>query len=72
MSCYEPIENVHKNQILFKSKIPAVINDKKFEKAIANAKKISEKFNYMGVLTVEYFITEKDELLVNELAPRFS
>ena len=25
----------------------------------------------MGVLTVEYFITEKDELLVNELAPRF-
>ena len=23
------------------------------------------------VLTVEYFITEKDELLVNELAPRF-
>ena len=33
--------------------------------------KISEKFNYVGVLTVEYFITEKDELLVNELAPRF-
>ena len=71
MSSYEPIENVHKNQILFKSKIPADIDDKILEKAISNAKKISEKFNYVGVLTVEYFITEKDELLVNELAPRF-
>ena len=71
MSFYEPIENVHKNQILFKSKIPADINDKIIDKAISNAKKISEKLNYVGVLTVEYFITEKDELLVNELAPRF-
>ena len=71
MSFYEPIENVHKNQILFKSKIPADINDKIFDKAISNAKKISEKLNYVGVLTVEYFIAEKDELLVNELAPRF-
>ena len=60
-----------KIKFYFKSKIPAVINDKIFEKAIANAKKISEKFNYIGVLTVEYFITGKDELLVNELAPRF-
>ena len=71
MTNYEPIENVHQNQILFKSKIPADINDKIFTKAISNAKKISEKFNYVGVLTVEYFITKKDELLVNELAPRF-
>ena len=71
MTNYEPIENVHQNQILFKSKIPADINDKIFKKAVSNAKKISEKFNYVGVLTVEYFITKKDELLVNELAPRF-
>ena len=26
---------------------------------------------YVGVLTVEYFITENDDLLVNEIAPRF-
>ena len=70
-SFYEPIENAHKNQILFKSKIPADINDKISKKAISNAKKIAEKFNYVGVLTVEYFITENQELLVNELAPRF-
>ena len=68
---YEPIENVHKNQILFKSKIPANISDKIFKEAIDNAKKIAENFSYVGVLTVEYFITESNELLVNELAPRF-
>ena len=70
LSFYEPIENEHQNQILFKSKIPADISNKIFEEAISNAKKISEELNYIGVLTVEYFITEKDELLVNELAPR--
>ena len=34
------------------------------------AKKIVEKLNYIGTLCVEYFIDEKNELLVNEIAPR--
>ena len=71
MISYEPIENVHKNQILYKSKIPADISNKIFKSAINNAKKIAENFSYVGILTIEYFITKKDELLVNELAPRF-
>ena len=71
MTNYEPIENVHKNQILYKSKIPAEISDKIFKGAINNAKKIAENLAYIGILTIEYFITKKDELLVNELAPRF-
>ena len=71
MTNYEPIENVHQNQILYKSKIPADISDKIFKSAINNAKKIAENFSYIGILTIEYFITKKDELLVNELAPRF-
>ena len=71
MISYEPIENVHKNQILYKSKIPADISNKMFKSAINNAKKIAENFSYVGILTIEYFITTKDDLLVNELAPRF-
>ena len=51
--------------------MPADISDKIFKSAINNAKKIAEKFSYIGILTIEYFITNKDELLVNELAPRF-
>ena len=71
LSYYEPIENVHKNQILYKSKIPADISDQIFKKAVNSAKKIAENFSYVGVLTVEFFITENNELLVNEIAPRF-
>ena len=52
-------------------KIPADISDQILTKAINNAKKIAENFSYVGVLTIEYFVTENDELLLNELAPRF-
>ena len=71
MLYYEPIENIHKNQILHKSKIPADISEKIFKDAIDSAKKIAANLSYIGVLTVEYFITANGKLLVNELAPRF-
>ena len=67
---YEPIENKHKNQILKHSKIPCNINKKIKNKAIAYAKLISEKLNYIGTLCVEYFIDKKNNLYVNEIAPR--
>ncbi len=71
LSYYEPIENVHKNQILYKSKIPANIGKEIYKEAINSAKKIAENFSYVGTLTVEFFITKNNELIVNELAPRF-
>ena len=43
MTNYEPIENVHQNQILYKSKIPADISDKIFKSAVNNAKKNCRK-----------------------------
>ena len=65
---YEPIENVHKDQILKNSKIPAEISDEISTKAIANAKLIAEKLDYIGVMCVEYFIDKNNTLLV--IAPR--
>ena len=70
MSIYEPIENMHKNQILKHSKIPAEINDKIFKEALENAKKIAESLNYVGTMAVEYFINKNNDLLLNEIAPR--
>ena len=70
MSIYEPIENMHKDQILKHSKIPAEINDKIFKEALENAKKIAESLNYVGTMTVEYFINKNNDLLLNEIAPR--
>jgi len=70
ISVYEPIENIHKDQILNKSKIPANISKKNFEDSINSAKKIAEKLEYIGTMCVEYFIDQNDNLLVNECAPR--
>lgn len=49
---------------------PARIDDKVAEEARAIALNVSEKFNHVGLLAVEMFQTEDDEILVNEVAPR--
>jgi 5-(carboxyamino)imidazole ribonucleotide synthase len=67
---YEPIENIHENQILKKSKIPADINDKILEQSKLWATQISEELKYVGTLCVEFFIDRNDNLYVNEIAPR--
>tara|TARA_B100001093_G_scaffold491428_1_gene531461 strand:- start:664 stop:1707 length:1044 start_codon:yes stop_codon:yes gene_type:complete len=67
---YEPIENTHENQILKYSKIPAEIDNKIYNEALKHSKKIAECLNYVGTMAVEYFIDKKNNLLVNEIAPR--
>ena len=67
---YEPIENLHKDQILKHSKIPANIDEKIYKQAQNNAKIIADKLDYVGSMCVEYFIDQDDNLLVNEIAPR--
>ena len=67
---YEPIENVHEDQILKHSKIPADISDSIKDKSIDWAKKIVEDLSYIGTLCVEYFIDKNNNLYVNEIAPR--
>ncbi|MBC7525731.1 MAG: 5-(carboxyamino)imidazole ribonucleotide synthase [Flavobacterium sp.] len=49
---------------------PARIDDKVAQKATEIALKVSEAFNHVGLLAVEMFQTENDEILVNEVAPR--
>ncbi len=49
---------------------PARIDDKVAKKAQEIALKVSEAFNHVGVLAVEMFQTQDDEILVNEVAPR--
>ena len=67
---YEPIENVHEDQILRNSKIPAEINDKILEQSKLWATQISEELKYVGTLCIEFFIDRNDNLYVNEIAPR--
>jgi 5-(carboxyamino)imidazole ribonucleotide synthase len=70
LSIFEPIENVHKEQILNTSTIPANISEELFNKAQNIAKTIAEKLKYVGTMCVEFFIDKDNNLYVNEIAPR--
>ena len=67
---YDPIENVHEDQILKNSKIPADIDQRILEKSKLWAMQIAEELKYIGTLCVEFFIDRNNNLYVNEVAPR--
>ena len=67
---YDPIENIHKDQILDTSTIPANINEEIANLSKDYAVKLANELNYVGTMCVEYFIDNKNELLINEIAPR--
>ncbi|MGT2895342.1 5-(carboxyamino)imidazole ribonucleotide synthase [Streptococcus entericus] len=62
-------ENIHHNNILSKTIVPARISDDLSAKAQAMAVKIAEQLKLSGTLCVEMFVAG-DEILVNEIAPR--
>ena len=49
---------------------PARIDEKVAKKAQEIVLKVVDSFNFIGLLAVEMFQTEEDEILVNEVAPR--
>ena len=67
---YEPIENVHEDQILKYSKIPANISEKNLELSKKWSTQIAEELKYVGTLCVEFFVDRNENLYVNEIAPR--
>ena len=67
---YEPIENIHKDQILDTSKIPSNIDNKISDQGKKYAIKLANELNYVGTMCVEYFIDKNNKLFVNEIAPR--
>ena len=64
------IENVHRNHILDLSISPARIAPAVRDEAVQITHDIMEKLSFVGVLCVEFFVTDDDRLLVNEIAPR--
>ncbi len=67
---YDIIENDHANHILDVSVAPAEVSEKVYKDAIEIACGIVEKFEYVGTLCVEFFLTTDEKLLINEIAPR--
>ncbi len=69
IACFEPGENVHRNGILHTTTVPSLIDRETRERAFGIAGTILAALDYVGVLGVELFVT-KDQLIVNEIAPR--
>jgi len=69
-AAYDPPENVHENHILRRSTVPAPLSAERITHAVAIAMKIAEALDYVGVLGVELFVTDKGDIMVNEIAPR--
>lgn len=67
---YDPSENVHKDGMLRTSYAPAIITNTQKEQAQEIAIKLVEKLGYVGILAIEYFVINDEQLLVNEVAPR--
>jgi 5-(carboxyamino)imidazole ribonucleotide synthase len=69
-SCYPLAENDHAHGVLLSSRVPtSELPDWVEEKAQQYMQTLLSASNYVGVLTIECFVTDQ-ELLVNELAPR--
>jgi len=69
--CFFPIaRNEHKNGILHISSVPAKISSQLQTYACEISQRIAEKLHYVGIMTVEFFVDQDDQLLVNEIAPR--
>lgn len=66
---YPVAENVHQDGILDISMVPARINSSVSEQVNEMAIRIASELDYIGVMAVEFFISN-GKLLVNEIAPR--
>ena len=72
MKCFPVVEmefNENSNLVEYVM-CPANISKDIAERAMQIAMNISEKFNIVGLLAVELFLTTEDEILINEVAPR--
>jgi 5-(carboxyamino)imidazole ribonucleotide synthase len=69
--CSFPVaENIHTRHILDFSILPARITPETQETARTLAETIADRLGLVGLLAVELFLTDRGEILVNEMAPR--
>ncbi len=70
VATFPPAENQHVDGILDISIVPARIAPELAQRAREMACQVVGALQYQGVLCVEFFVLQDDELLINEIAPR--
>ena len=63
-------DNEHIDSILHKTSVPAKIPQSASETAMNVASKVMEIFDGIGMFCVEMFVTNENQILINEVAPR--
>ncbi len=63
-------ENQHTNGVLHMSIVPARVSDEIAQLAIENASILADAMSYVGILAVEFFVSDDNVLYFNEMAPR--
>ncbi|HEC58640.1 hypothetical protein LCGC14_0630970 [marine sediment metagenome] len=63
-------ENVHINGILHATTVPSSVTEHLAQTAIDMADKIAEGLGYVGIMAVEFFISQEGDVIANEIAPR--
>lgn len=67
---YDLNENEHTGGILSRTALPANVSEATVIEAQAAAQRVLEAFDYVGVLTIEFFVMPDGALIANEMAPR--
>ena len=70
VATYPPAFNHHDHGVLTWSMTPAPVDPAIAARATEVAIAVAEALGVVGLLAVEFFLTERGEVLVNELAPR--
>jgi len=70
IATYPLVENIHENNILKMTIMPARVSDNVIKDAGKIAKKTMEVLKGAGVFGIEMFIDQDDKILINEIAPR--
>jgi len=64
------VENIHEDNILRQTIAPARVSEKIAKKAEDIAKTTMSVLKGAGIFGIEMFVTENDEIIINEIAPR--
>lgn len=67
---YDACENEHQGGILARTTLPSRVNATTAAAAQEAARRVLEAFDYIGVLTIEFFVMPDGSLAANEMAPR--
>jgi 5-(carboxyamino)imidazole ribonucleotide synthase len=63
-------ENIHKNNVLDTTLVPANISPKIYKDAEIIAENVVACLNDIGIFGIEMFVSNKDDIFINEIAPR--